>query len=194
MIADVPETPEELHARVAGDLRVPPVHEWDSWPFEGELRVKALRPPEPDPVIPGTGGVDCEACQRPDSDYLWTDERWRLTSLPEPGGVPVIVLLEPREHYAVPADLPDELARDQGVMLGRVERAVLSVGGVGKVHIGAWGEGLAHLHWWFIARPAGFAQMRSSFNEIWDEVLPPLPREIWEDNLRIVVEALNASR
>ena len=194
MIADVPETPEELHARAAGALRVPPVEEWDSWPFEGELRPKALRPPEPDPVIRGTGGVDCPACDRPDSEYLWTDDRWRLTSLPEPSGLPVIVMLEPREHYAAPADLPDELAREQGVMLGRVERAVLSVGGIGMVHIGRWGEGLAHLHWWFIARPAGFAQMRSSFNEIWDEVLPPVPRDIWEDNLRRVVEALNASR
>ena len=42
-----------------------------------------------------------------------------------------------------------------GVMLGRVERAVLSVGEIGKVHIGRWGEGAEHLHWWFIGRPAG---------------------------------------
>ena len=26
-----------------GRLPMPPVHEWDSWPFEGELRPKALR-------------------------------------------------------------------------------------------------------------------------------------------------------
>ena len=68
----------------------------------------------------------------------------------------MIVLLEPREHFAGPADLPDEHAREQGVMLGRVERAVLAVGGIARVHIGRWGEGAEHLHWWFIGRPDGF--------------------------------------
>jgi diadenosine tetraphosphate (Ap4A) HIT family hydrolase len=103
----------------------------------------------------------------------------------------VIVILEPREHFAGPADLPEELARDQGVMLGRVERAVLSVGGITRVHIGRWGEGAEHLHWWFIGRPEGMGQLRSSFAEIWDEVLPPTPREIWEDNLARVVRAMS---
>jgi diadenosine tetraphosphate (Ap4A) HIT family hydrolase len=186
----MPETPEELHRRAADALRTPPVHEWDSWPFEGELRPKALRPPEPEPVITGAGGVDCPGCEKPDSDYLWTDERWRLTSLREPSGLPVIVLLEPREHVSGPADASEELARDMGVMLGRVERAVLSVGHVGKVHIGRWGEGAEHLHWWFIGRPEGQGQLRSSFAEIWDEVLPPTPREVWDDNLARVVAAL----
>jgi diadenosine tetraphosphate (Ap4A) HIT family hydrolase len=189
----VPETPQQIHDRVAGALRTPPVDDWDSWPFEpADLRPKALRPPEPDPVVAGTGGVDCEACATPDSEYLWTDERWRLTSLPEPGGLPVVVLLEPREHFSGPADLPEDLAREQGVMLGRMERAVLSVGGIGKVHIGRWGEGADHLHWWFMGRPEGFGQLRSSFAAIWDDVLPPTPREVWDDNLRRVVAALDA--
>ena len=188
----MPETPEEFHRRVVSGLRVPPVAEWDSWPFEGDLRVRELRPPEPELEITGAGGVDCPACTKPDDAYLWTDERWRLLSTHEPTGLPVIVLLEPRAHHASPADLPEELAREQGVMLGRVERAVLSVGGIGKVHIGRWGEGAEHLHWWFIGRPEGQGQLRSSFAEIWDEVLPPTPRELWEDNLARVVRALEA--
>ena len=108
----------------------------------------------------------------------------------EPGGLPVIVLLEPREHVSGPADVPEELAREMGVMIGRVERAVLSVGEIGKVHIGRWGEGAEHLHWWFIGRPEGFGQLRSSMAEIWDEVLPTTPDDVWNDNLRRVVEAL----
>jgi diadenosine tetraphosphate (Ap4A) HIT family hydrolase len=188
----VPETPEELYRRAAGNLRTPPVQEWDSWPFEGEVRPKVLLPPEPEPVIEGAGGVDCRACAKPDSDYLWTDERWRLMAM-GPTGLPVIVLLEPRAHHSSPADLPDDLGREQGVLLGRVERAVLSVGGIGKVHIGRWGEGAEHLHWWFIARPAGFAQMRSSFNEIWDEVLPPTPQDVWEENIAQVARAMRES-
>ena len=93
---------------------------------------------------------------------------------------------------AGPADLPEDLARDQGLMLGRVERAVLAVDGIARVHIGRWGEGAEHLHWWFIARPAGFGQLRSSFAEIWDEVLPPTPEDVWRENLERVVQALRA--
>jgi len=186
----MPETPEQLHARAAAALRTPPVQEWDTWPFEGEVRPKALAPLTPEPAIQGQGGVDCRACAMPDSEYLWASERWRLTAFDEPSGLPVIVLLEPREHYAGPADLPDDLAREQGQMLGRVERAVLAVDTVARVHIGRWGEGAEHLHWWFIGRPRGFGQLRSSFAEIWDEVLPATPPEVWKENLDRVVRAL----
>jgi diadenosine tetraphosphate (Ap4A) HIT family hydrolase len=188
----VSETPEQLHARAAAGLRTPPVGEWDTWPFEGEIRPKPLDPLTPEPEIHGQGGVGCRACTKPDSDYLWTDDRWRLTALPEPGGLPVVVILEPREHFAGPADLPEELAREQGVMLGRVERAVLAVGGIARVHIGRWGEGAEHLHWWFIGRPEGFGQLRSSMAEIWDEVLPPTPEDVWRENLARVAGALAA--
>jgi diadenosine tetraphosphate (Ap4A) HIT family hydrolase len=184
------ETPEQLHARAADSLRVPPVDEWDTWPFEGELRPKRLEPLTPEPTISGQGGTDCQACSAPDADYLWTSERWRLTALDEPSGLPAIVLLEPREHFAGPADLPEDLAREQGVMLGRVERAVLAVGGIARVHIGRWGEGAEHLHWWFIGRPEGFGQLRSSFAEIWDEVLPPTPTDVWQANLDRIAEVL----
>jgi diadenosine tetraphosphate (Ap4A) HIT family hydrolase len=186
----MPETPEQLHARAAGALRTPPVQDWDTWPFEGGVVPKALEPLSAEPAISGQGGVDCRACTLPDSDYLWTSDHWRLSAPPEPTGLPVIVLLEPRDHFASPADLPDDLAREQGVMLGRVERAVLSVGSIARVHIGRWGEGAEHLHWWFIARPEGFGQLRSSFAEIWDEVLPPTPHDIWQDNLARVAAAL----
>ncbi len=188
----MPETPEQLHARAVQALRTPELETWDTWPFEGEVRPKALEPLTPEPAIQGQAGVDCRACQTSDSAYLWADERWRLTALPEPQGLPVVVILEPREHFAGPADLPDDLAREQGVMLGRVERAVLAVGGIARVHIGRWGEGAEHLHWWFIGRPEGFGQLLSSFAEIWDEVLPPTPEPIWRDNLDRVVAALNA--
>jgi diadenosine tetraphosphate (Ap4A) HIT family hydrolase len=191
----MPETPEQLYARAAEALVTPPVDEWDTWPFEGEIRPKRLAALTPEPSIHREGGVDCRACAKPDSEYLWSDDRWRLIAPDQPSGLPVVVMLEPREHFAGPADLPDELAREQGVMLGRVERAVLAVGGIARVHIGRWGEGAEHLHWWFLGRPEGFGQLRSSFAEIWDEVLPPTPKATWEDNLERVAQALeNASR
>jgi hypothetical protein len=185
----MPETPDELYARAAGDLRVPPLEQWDTWPFEGEVTPKALQPPSPEPVLTGAGGVECPACGKPDTDYVWTTERWRLRAF-EPGGLPLMLLLEPRLHVAGPAGLPDDLAAEQGVLLGRIERAILSIGGIGKVHIGRWGEGAEHLHWWFIARPEGFGQLRSSFAEIWSDVLPPTPEDVWRENVAQAVAAL----
>jgi hypothetical protein len=187
----VPESADEIHARAADALRAPNVEEWDTWPFEGPVRPRALWPPAAERERDGEGGVDCSACAKPDDDYLWTGENWRLWAL-GPSGLPLILILEPRAHYDGPADLPDDLAREQGVMLGRVERAVLAVGEIGRVHIGRWGEGAAHLHWWFIARPKGLAQLASSMAEIWDEVLPPTPEAVWRENVARVADAMRA--
>jgi diadenosine tetraphosphate (Ap4A) HIT family hydrolase len=104
--------------------------------------------------------------------------------------LPVVVLLEPREHYAEPGDLPDELATELGVLIARVERAVRAVGEIGRVHVCRWGDGGEHLHWWFMARPARLPQLTTSLVAIWDDVLPPLPESIWRENLAIVAAAL----
>ncbi|HKV88345.1 MAG TPA: hypothetical protein VJT78_10145, partial [Candidatus Dormibacteraeota bacterium] len=63
----MPETPEELYARTAGALRMPPVETWDTFPFDGEMHPRALRPPvDAEPTRDGHGGVDCRACAAPD--------------------------------------------------------------------------------------------------------------------------------
>jgi diadenosine tetraphosphate (Ap4A) HIT family hydrolase len=190
----VPETPEQLYERVKDALRMPPVEEWETFPFDGELTPRPLRPPvEREEPRQGEGGVDCRRCQAPDADYIWTSDRWRLLPL-GPTGLPVIVMLEPREHFAEPGDLPDELAAELGVLLARIERAIRSIGDIGRVHVCRWGDGGEHLHWWFIARPTRLPQLIGSFVEIWDEILPPVPEEIWRANLDAVVAALSASR
>jgi hypothetical protein len=184
------ETPEELFARVKDALRMPPVEEWDTFPFDGDLRPRVLQPPvEREPSRVGEGGVACDACTAPDDEYLWTDESWRLRAL-EPSGLPFVALLEPRAHYLEPGDLPEEVAAELGVLLGRVERAVRGLDGVGRVHVCRWGDGSAHLHWWFMARPARLAQLIGSFAAVWDEILPPLPREIWQENVATVAREL----
>jgi len=188
----VPETPEELYARAAGSLRMPPVHEWDTFPFEGDLRVRRLLPPEPaEPPRMGEGGIRCFRCDAGDDRYVWTDDTWRLAALPEPSGMPVIVLLEPRVHVDF-HELPDDLARELGPLMLRVEGAVFSVGEIGRVHIGRWGDGSEHLHFWFIARPSRLPQLRTSFVAIWDDILPPLPSEVWRQNLSAVARAMAA--
>ena len=183
----MPETAEDFYARVANALRMPPVNEWETFPFDGDMRPRALRPPV-DAEIPrtGAGGVDCGACSATDADHLWTNKSWRVHSTDKPTGLPVILFLEPRAHFADPGDLPDELAAELGTMISRIERAVRRVEGVGRVHVCRWGDGSEHLHWWFIARPARFPQLIGSFAAVWDDILPPVPDAIWQDNLAIV--------
>jgi diadenosine tetraphosphate (Ap4A) HIT family hydrolase len=187
----VAETPEQLYERAKDALRMPPLEEWDEWPFEGDLRPKALLPPiASEPPRHGMGGVECWACDTPDDAFVWTSERWRISSTREPTGLPVVVILFPREHYADPGDLTDELAAELGVLLARVERAVRSVGEIGRVHVCRWGDGSEHLHWWFLARPARLPQLKTNLTAIWDDVLPPLPEDVWRENLAAVAKAL----
>ncbi len=183
----MPETPEDFHARAAGALRMPSLEAWDTFPFEGDLRPRSLRAPlDAELIRDGAGGVGCSTCEAPDDAYLWSNDRWRVRALEEPGGLPVILFLESRDHVSNHHALSAELAAEFGVLSARIERAILAVGEIGRVHICKWGEGAEHLHWWFLARPARMYQLMSSFAEMWDEVLPPTPEKIWKENLEIV--------
>jgi diadenosine tetraphosphate (Ap4A) HIT family hydrolase len=185
----VPETPEQLYERAKDALRMPPVEEWETFPFDGEMRPRSLEPPaEVDTPRQGEGGVDCRRCGATDDEYVWTDARWRLFVL-RPSGLPLVAMLEPREHFADPGDLPDELAAELGVLIARIERAMRSLGELGRIHVCRWGDGSEHLHWWFMARPARLPQVVGSFAAIWDEMLPPVPDEIWQAD----VDALRAA-
>lgn len=187
----MPEHAHDPRTGPSGSLRTPPVKEWDSWPFEGDVVPKTLRAPEPEPPRDGEGGRRCSACGKPDDDYIWVDERWRLMALP-PSGLPFVAILEPREHVDGPRDLSDNMLAEMGLMLARVERAVLAVEGIERVHILRYGEGAAHLHWWFMGRPTGLRQTASGFAMIWDDVLPPMPEDIWRRNLATVAAAIDA--
>jgi diadenosine tetraphosphate (Ap4A) HIT family hydrolase len=186
----VPETPEELYERVKDSLRMPPVEDWETFPFDGEMAPRALLPPvEREKPRQGEGGVDCRRCAASDDEYIWTSERWRLFPF-GPTGLPVVVLLEPRAHFREPGDLPDVLAAELGVLVARIERAIRSIGDIGRVHVCRWGDGSEHLHWWFTARPTRLPQLVGSFIEIWDDVLPPVPDDIWRANIDAVAAAL----
>lgn len=183
------ETPEQLWERARGSLRMPPVHEWRSWPFEGEVRPRELLAPvEREAPRAGEGGIDCYRCGQPDEAYLWTDETWRLVA-PPPNGLPVVVLLEPRVHCDF-GSIPDELVPQIGPMLVRVEAAVRAVPHVGRVHVCRWGDGSEHLHWWFMGRPERLPQVIGTLAAVWDDVLPPTPEDVWRENLATVVAGL----
>ena len=103
------------------------------------------------------------------------------------------MILVPRLHVAELGDLPDDLARELGPMLGRVERALYAIGDVGRVHTCRWGDGSEHLHVWLMARPARLPQLHGSFAAIWDDVLPPVPEASWRASLDVVVRELSAA-
>jgi diadenosine tetraphosphate (Ap4A) HIT family hydrolase len=185
------ETPEQFYERVSGSIRRPALEEWDTFPFEGDIRPRTLERPSPQDVSrSGRGGIDCEGCTTPDEKFLWTDANWRVRPTAEPSGLPLVLFLEPRQHFGEPGELPDDLAAECGVMIGRVDRAISSIDGIERVHVCRWGEGSEHLHWWFIARPSRMLQLASSFAEIWDDMLPPTPQAIWDSNLAHVRSAL----
>lgn len=187
----MPEHATDPRGPDTGGLRTPPVEDWDSWPFSGGVTPKTLRAPEPEPDRDGEGTRPCTACAASDGEYIWTDEHWRLKALP-PSGLPLVLILEPRAHFDSPRDLPDDMLAEMGVMLARVERAVLAIEDVERVHILRYGEGSAHLHWWFMARQTGLRQTASGFAMIWDDVLPPTPTDGHRENVATVVAEMNA--
>ncbi|WP_218941554.1 hypothetical protein [Salinispora sp. H7-4] len=97
----------------------------------------------------------------------------------------MVLILESRSHLDL-GDLPNLLAAELGVLTVRLERAIRSLDGVSRVHVNRWGDGSAHLHLWFLARPYGQLQLRGTFLPLWDSILPPIPESTWRENLALV--------
>lgn len=194
----MPLTPEEFydHARTAadGELRLPlsRMTEWDSSPFERDgLRVAPLRPPQlPEPPRHGEDPAACDMCRNRHDD-VWHDDRWRLTRS-DGVGIPLALMLLPRDHYDL-ADLPDDMAAQLGVLTTHIARHVEALPHIGRVHVHRVGDGAAHLHIWFLARPEGHLQLRGSWLPVWDDLLPRYPTEPAERDATRVATALTES-
>jgi hypothetical protein len=165
---------------------LPDFTRWPSFPFEGDMRVKDLAAPVAvEPPRSGEDASDCVACNTPDDAYIWENERWRVRAMDRPTGLPMVLILECRSHLDM-GDLPNLLAAELGVMTVRLERAIRSLDGVARVHVNRWGDGSAHLHMWFLARPYGRLQLRGTFLSLWDDILPTIPEDQWRENLALV--------
>jgi hypothetical protein len=172
----VPETPP----------KIPDFVNWPSFPFEGELRIKPLEETvAAEPPRDGEEEGSCDACGTPDDSYIWVNERWRVRAMDHPSGLPMVLILESRSHLDL-GDLPNLLAAELGVMTVRLERAIRSLDQVARVHVNRWGDGAAHLHVWFMARPVGRLQLRGSFLSMWDDILPPVDEATWRENLALI--------
>ncbi|HEX4060601.1 MAG TPA: hypothetical protein VHY58_06215 [Streptosporangiaceae bacterium] len=194
----MPMSPEEFYAYVMraadadGRLPLSRMTAWDVFPFEQTgLRVRPLDPPElPEPARFGEDGQDCSACAA-GQEPVWSDGNWRLSVL-EPTGIPLALMLEPRVHCDLP-DLPDDLAAEMGLLITRICRVIESLPHIARAHVSRWGDGGAHLHIFFFARPAGFAQLRGTCLAIWDDLLPEIPADQRDRDVAAIGRALAES-
>jgi hypothetical protein len=190
--------PDEFyeHALAAADserrLPLSRMTGWEISPFERDgLRVAPLRPPVlPEPARHGEDPLDCGACSRR-GEGLWFNDRWRLTRIAG-AGVPLVLMLWPRDHYDM-AHLPDELAAELGVLTTHIVRHTEALPHIARAHVYRIGDGGAHLHVWFFARPEGQAQLYGSWMVVWDDLLPEYPVEAAEADAAAVADALLAS-
>jgi len=53
-----------------------------------------------------------------------------------------------------------------------------------------WGDGGSHMHVWFIARTARLTTILGSPAIEWDEMLPPVPEDIWRADLHEVARKM----
>ena len=188
-------SPDEFYAHALaasdGEQRLPlsRMTGWEISPFEEEgLRVSRLRPPVvPEPARDGEDGTDCRSCRNRD-EGIWFDERWRLTRIGGVG-VPLVLMLHPRDHHDL-ADLPDDLAGEMGVLTTHLARHVQALPHISRAHVYRIGDGGAHLHVWFFARPEGQSQLYGSWLVVWDDLLPEYPADLADADAERVVDAL----
>lgn len=165
---------------------------WEISPFEQDgLRVAPLRPPVlPEPARDGEDPSDCRSCHARDTG-IWLDDHWRLTRVAGVG-TPLVLMLHPRDHYDL-SDLPDERAAELGVLTTHLARHLQALANVARAHVYRIGDGGAHLHVWFFARPLGQSQLYGSWLVVWDDLLPEYPADVADADAAVVADALVGS-
>jgi len=146
-----------------------------------------LQIPEP-PRRGEPGGPPCAICEGKTTQAVWSDEHWTLHP-PVGGSLPGAVWVASRVHVDSFSDLPEELQADFGRLAARVERAILSLGGVARVHLYRWGDGGAHFHVWFLPRPLGMVEASGMMLPVWEDALPNVP----DEELRAAAERIAAA-
>jgi len=196
----MPLSPDEFYANALdsadadGRLPLSRLTAWEIFPFESDgLRVVPLvRPVVPEPPRRGEGGSRCDSCESIGRGEIWQDSRWRLITFSEPSGAPLVIMLQPKVHFDL-TNLPEDLAAEFGRLIVHIARAVESLPNIARAHVSRWGDGGAHLHVFFFARPEGFVQLRGTCFAVWDDLLPPTPRVVRDADALSVARALSAS-
>lgn len=160
--------------------------------FEGDLRLAPLAPMLV-PEEPRRGELDpaeCGHCTPGGWEWIWKDEHWHVTAAPS-AGIPFWAGLAPNEHVLL-HEMSPELAATMGPVIQRLAVVIQGLEGVARTHFSRWGDGGAHFHIQFMARPLGMMQARGYMLPVWDDVLPPTDPELLAENRRQVAAAMAA--
>jgi len=135
-----------------------------------------VRPPEelviPEPPRRGEpGGEPCGICSGSTTSAVWSNDNWSLHP-PVGGSLLGAVWLASREHVDSFMDLSETAAGEFVKVVANVERGILSLGGVARVHLYRWGDGAAHFHVWMLPRPLGMLDAKGMMLPLWEDALP----------------------
>jgi diadenosine tetraphosphate (Ap4A) HIT family hydrolase len=148
--------------------------------------------PEP-PRRGEPGGEPCGICSDGQATApVWSDENWTLHP-PVNGSLPGAVWMASRVHADSFSDLPTEVAVTFGPVAARVERAILSLGDIGRVHLYRWGDGGAHFHVWFVPRPLGMVEANGMMLPLWEDVLPNVTDQELAEAATRIARAMDAT-
>jgi diadenosine tetraphosphate (Ap4A) HIT family hydrolase len=140
--------------------------------------------PEP-PRRGEPGGEPCGICSGFAASAVWSNDNWSLHP-PVGGSLPGAVWLASRDHVDSFTDLSDAAAAEFVHVVAKVERGILSLGGVARVHLYRWGDGGAHFHVWMLPRPLGMLEAKGMMLPLWEDVLP----NVTDDELRAAAEVV----
>jgi diadenosine tetraphosphate (Ap4A) HIT family hydrolase len=195
------ESAEQVHARIvaaAGDvghLPMPPQGGWDIFPWtvvDGEIAPRRLPPPSDEqPRYGESADRPCGVCAEgiPPGQVVWDDEYWVLSHEGRPSGLPIVLVLQPRDHLDF-GQLSDERASEFGRIANRLVRIIEGLPNIGRAHVNKWGDGGAHMHAVFVGRTARLTNVLGSPTIDWDEIIPPGPEDIWRADLHTVAAKL----
>ncbi len=197
----MPEPAEEVYARVVaavgadGHLPMPPSSDWDIFPWEvvdSQIVPRTLQAPSDEPARSGESDEKpCAACTNgfAAERIVWENDAWVLTHHGAPSGLPIVLTLSSREHLDL-GTLDDDEASQLGRITNRLVRIIENLPEIGRVHVNRWGDGGSHFHQSFFARTARLTHVLGSPAMEWDDILPPVPEDIWRNDLSTVAEKL----
>ena len=159
-------------------------------PYAEPLSVLEPSPPAiPEPPRRGEpGGDPCGICSGASTSAVWSDDLWTVHP-PVNGSIAGVVWLASREHADSFSDLSPQAQQAFGVIVARLERAILGLGGVARVHLYRWGDGGAHFHVWLIPRPLGMLDAQGMMLPLWEDVMP----NVADEELRAAAEKVAAA-
>jgi diadenosine tetraphosphate (Ap4A) HIT family hydrolase len=146
--------------------------------------------PEP-PRRGEPGGEPCAICAGQTTEPVWSNHLWSLHP-PVGGSLPGAVWLASRAHVDSFCDLSEESAADFGRVVAKVERGILQLGGVARVHLYRWGDGGAHFHVWMLPRPLGMLEATGMMLPLWEDVTANVTDEELREAAEKVASVMNA--